>query len=328
MIRPRLEAFLLIALVALTLAVALIGRYPRPGFMSPRLLWTDPLALRLVVDLRLPRILAAAMVGMGLGVAGLVLQTLFGNPLVEPGLIGVSQGSAFGASLALVAFAPPLWIVQLVSAVTGGLGLVLSYRIARRFRFGGWILRLVLAGIAVSALFSAGVGIVKFVADPVGQLPAITFWLLGGLAATDWWRLAQVAPLVAASVVYAWTRRWRLNLLALEDRVSFSLGASPGRERLALLVAATVATASLVALSGIVGWVGLLVPHAARRLVGANTARSLPVSALLGGVFVLASDTIARTAIIGEIPLGVITSLIGAGGFIVLLLRNQVRVVR
>lgn len=319
---------LVVALLAIAVVAALTGRYPRPGLMNPALLWSDPLALRLVADLRLPRIVAAALLGMGLGVAGLVLQTLFGNPLVEPGLIGVSQGSAFGAALALVAFAPPLWIVQLVSAAVGGLGLFVSYRIARRIRFGGWILRLVLSGIAVSALFSAGVGMVKFVADPLSQLPAITFWLLGGLSATNWWRLVQVAPVVVGSIVYAWTRRWRLNLLALEDRVSFSLGAAPGRERLALLTAATAATASLVALGGIVGWVGLLVPHAARRLAGADTAHALPVAALLGAIFVLASDTVARTVIVGEIPLGVITSLVGASGFIWLLVRNKVRVVR
>ncbi len=316
------------ALGVLIVAATLVGRYPRPGFMSPTLMVRDALALRLVIDLRLPRILAAVLLGAGLGVAGIVLQTLFGNPLVEPGLIGVSQGSAFGAAIALVAFAPPLWVVQWVSALTGGIGLLVSYRIARRFRFGGWILRLVLSGIAVSALFSAGVGIVKFVADPMSQLPTITFWLLGSLAATSWTRLAQVAPVVLLAVAYAWSRRWRLNLLALEDRVAFSLGATPGRERLALLIAATATTASLVAISGIVGWVGLLVPHAARRLVGANTARALPVSALLGAVFVLASDTIARTIIVGEIPLGIVTSLLGAGGFIVLLVRNQVRVVR
>ena len=280
------------------------------------------------MDLRLPRIVASVLVGAGLGVAGLVLQMLFGNPLVEPGLIGVSQGAAFGAALAIVAFAPPLWVIQLVSALTGGVGLLASYRIARRFRFGGWILRLVLAGVAVSALFSAGVGLVKFVADPLSELPAITFWLLGGLSATTWGRLAQVAPLVVAGGVYLASRRWRLNLLSLEDRVSFSLGAAPGRERLALLTAATVVTASLVAIAGIVGWVGLLVPHAARRIVGADAARVLPVSALLGAIFVLASDTVARTVIAGEIPLGVLTSLLGAGGFIWLLARHRVRVVR
>jgi iron complex transport system permease protein len=268
------------------------------------------------------------MLGAGLGVSGLVLQMLFANPLVEPGLIGISQGGAFGAALMIVLLGPPLWVVQSASAVAGGLGLFLSYRIARRLRFGGWILRLVLAGIAVSALFSAGVGIVKFVADPLSQLPAITFWLLGGLAATDWGRLLQVAPVVVAATAYLWLKRWRVNILSLDERVSFSLGATPGRERLSLLIAATAATASLVALAGIVGWVGLLVPHSARRIVGADATRALPISALLGAIFVLGSDTIARTVIVGEIPLGIVTSLFGASAFIWLLVRGRVRVPR
>jgi iron complex transport system permease protein len=296
--------------------------------MSPRLLLNDPLAIRLVLVLRLPRIAAAILLGAGLSVSGVVLQTIFGNPLVEPGLIGVSQASAFGAVLCLLLFAPPLWVVQLVAWAGGGLGLLVSYRIARRFRFGGWILRLVLAGIAVSALFSAGVGLVKFAADPMSELPAITFWLLGSLSSVTWPRLLQVVPVVVAGITVMWLVRWRINLLSLEDRVSFSLGVSPVRERIVLLAAATAVTAALVALAGIVGWVGLLVPHAARRITGTDTARVLPVAGLLGALFVLGADTVARTLLAGEIPLGVLTSLLGAAGFIWLLSRNKVTVVR
>lgn len=313
--------------VVLVLAV-LIGRYPAPGLMDPSLILRDPLAARLVLDLRLPRVLAAALLGAGLGIAGLVLQMLFANPLVEPGLVGVSQGAAFGAALAIVVASPPLWIVQLAAALAGGLGLAASYTVARRIRFGGWILRLVLSGIAVSALFSAGVGFIKYVADPLSQLPAITFWLLGGLSATTWGSLLQVVPVVVPGIIFLWVRRWRLNLLSLEDRTSFALGAHPERERIVLLAAATAVTASLIALAGVVGWVGLLVPHAARRLVGPNAAAAVPSSALIGAIFVVAGDTVARTLILGEIPLGVVTSLIGAGGFIALLVTNRVKVVR
>lgn len=307
---------------------ALAGRYPAPGLLGPARLYRDPLAARLVLILRLPRIAAAILVGAGLGISGVVLQTIFGNPLVEPGLIGVSQAGAFGAVLTLLLFAPPLWVVQLVAWAFGGLGLLLSYRIARRFQFGGWILRLVLAGIAVSALFSAGVGLVKFAADPMSELPAITFWLLGGLSSVTWPRLLQVVPVALAGIVVMWLVRWRMNLLSLEDRVSFSLGTTPVRERLILLAAATAVTAALVALSGIVGWVGLLVPHAARRITGSDTARVLPVAGLIGAVFVLAADTVARTLLAGEIPLGVLTSLMGAAGFIWLLTSNRLRIVR
>lgn len=319
---------LAMALLGAIVLAALAGRYPAPGLLSPARILSDPLAARLVLTLRLPRIIAAVLVGAGLAVSGAVLQTIFGNPLVEPGLIGVSQASAFGAVLTLLLAAPSLWVVQLVAWAFGCLGLLLSYRIARRFRFGGWILRLVLAGIAVSAFFSAGVGLVKFAADPMSQLPAITFWLLGGLSSVTWPRLLQTVPVVMAGLGVMWLVRWRINLLSLEDRVSYALGVTPVRERTVLLAAATAVTAALVALSGIIGWVGLLVPHAARRITGTDTARVIPAAGLLGALFVLAADTIARTLLAGELPLGVLTSLVGAAGFIWLLTSNRVRIVR
>jgi len=228
----RLNAFLFVGLLVVAVVAAFIGRYPRPGFLPLRLLGSDPLALTLLLQLRIPRVVAAVLVGAALGAAGCVLQMIFANPLVEPGLIGVSQGSAFGAALAIVLLAPQAWLVQLFAAVFGFAGLALSYTVARRLRFGGRILRLVLAGIAVSAFFSAGVGLVKFAADPLAELPAITFWLLGGLSAVHWGSLLQVGPLAVVALVYLLAVRWRLNLLALDDRVSFSLGSAPERERL------------------------------------------------------------------------------------------------
>lgn len=303
-----------------------MGRYPRPGFLNPRLLVSDQLAVRVVTGLRLPRVIAAMLVGATLGAAGCVLQMLFANPLVEPGLIGVSQGSAFGAALAIVVLAPRLWVIQIFAALFGFGGLALSYFVARRLRFGGRILRLILAGIAVSAVFSAGVGLIKFAADPLSELPAITFWLLGGLSAVEWGQLLQSAPVAVAALLFVFARRWRLNLLSLDDRVSFSLGTAPERERLGMLVAATVATASVISIAGIVGWVGLLIPHIARRLVGSDGRAVVPASLLLGGIFTVVSDTVARTIIIGEIPLGVVTSLVGAVGFIGLLATYGVHV--
>ncbi len=290
------------------------------------MLATDPLAFRVVTGLRLPRIVASILVGSTLGAAGCVLQMLFANPLVEPGLIGVSQGSAFGAALAIVVLAPELWLIQIFAALFGFGGLVLSYTVARRLRFGGRILRLILAGIAVSAVFSAGVGLIKFVADPLSQLPAITFWLLGGLAAIEWRQVLQAAPVAVVALLFLFARRWRLNLLSLDDRVSFSLGTAPERERVGLLVAATVATASVISIAGIIGWVGLLVPHIARRLVGSDGRVVFPASLLLGALFTVVGDTIARTVIVGEIPLGVVTSLVGAIGFVALLVTHGVHV--
>ena len=308
--------------------VLLAGRYPSVGFISPSILLDDPLARRLILELRLPRALTAILLGAALAVAGVIMQMLFANPLVEPGLIGVSQGAALGASLMIVAVGGRPWAVQGAAALGALIGLGCAYTIARRLRFGGWILRLVLSGIAVSAILSAGVGLVKFAADPLEQLPAITFWMLGGLWNVGWPELARVFPPVATALVVLYLARWRVNLLSLEDRVSFSLGAAPGRERAVLLLAATVAVASVISVAGVVGWVGLIVPHAARRLFRADAASALPAAALLGAIYVLLADGAARTVVAGEIPLGVITALLGAPAFVALMMTHNVRVAK
>lgn len=317
---------MLAALTALTAGLALLtGRYPTPGIMNPALLTEDPLAAQLVLQLRLPRVAASLLVGATLAGCGAVLQMIFANPLVEPGLVGVSQGAAFGAVLGIVAFGGSPWVIQLAAALGAVAGLAAAWGVARRLRFGGWILRLVLSGIAVSALFSAGVGLVKFLADPLDELPEITFWLLGGLWTASPAAVLRSAPAMVIGLAVILAGRWRLNLLSLHDRVSFSLGANPRRERLILLGAATVATAAAIALAGIVGWVGLLVPHAVRRVVGADARRAIPASMIAGALFVTLADTVARTLIAGEIPLGIVTSIVGSVGFIALLASHNVR---
>jgi len=172
------------------------------------------------------------------------------------------------------------------------------------------------------------VGVLKYLADPLRQLPDITFWLLGGLWATTWPDLAQIAPVCLVCLAVLHLMRWRLNLLSLRDETAFSLGSSPTRERTVLLIAAVVSTAAVVAKAGIVGWVGLIVPHVARRALGTDAQRSLPGSMLLGGLFVLLCDDLARTALAGEIPLGIITSFAGAATFSALMLRGGVGVRR
>ena len=172
--------------LVLVFAVSLfLGRYPKPGLISLERLTTDQLARRLVWNLRLPRLLVALLLGMSLSAAGTVFQMIFANPLVEPGFLGVSQGAAFGAAFSIIFFSNAAGVVQFSAAFFALLGLGVSYFLARRVRFGGWVLRLVLAGIAVSAIFSSGVGVLKFIADPLSQLPEITFWLLGGLWGGD-----------------------------------------------------------------------------------------------------------------------------------------------
>jgi iron complex transport system permease protein len=306
----------------------LIGRYPTPGILSPGALVEDALAQRLVLNLRLPRVLSAALLGMTLAACGTVLQMIFRNPLVEPGFLGVSQGAAFGAALAIVYLDASALLRESLAASFACLGLALAYLLARRARFGGWILRLVLSGIAVSALFSAGVGILKYLADPLTELPDLVFWMLGGLWGVTWSDLLYLLPPVLAGLLLVYLMRWRLNLLSMDDDTGFSLGAAPGRERLLVLGAAVAATAAVVSVAGIVGWIGLVVPHVARRLMGASAQRALPASLLLGGIFALVCDDLARILLPGEVPLGILASLFGAVLFMAMMLSGNVRVQR
>ena len=311
------------ALVFAVLAISLLlGRFPRPYISTPSELAGSSLGWKIFVSLRLPRVLAAFLLGLSLAAAGTVFQMIFRNPLVDSGFLGVSQGAAFGASLAIIFVGGTPWAVQSFAAAFAFLGLGASYFLARRIRLGDWVLRLVLAGIAVAALFSAGTGALKYVADPQRQLPDITFWLLGGLWGITWPDVFQILPLVAACLIVMFLMRWRLNILSMRDETAFSLGVAPGRERLILLFAATAATAAVVSKAGQIGWVGLIVPHIARRVVGSDAKRTLPAAMLLGGVFVLVCDDLARTALSGEIPLGILTSFFGTIIFLVLLMKR------
>jgi iron complex transport system permease protein len=319
-----------LAWITLLLGVAFIlslfvGRYPGPAFLSLNRLADDELAQRLVWNLRFPRLLTAVLLGMSLSAAGTVLQMILGNPLVEPGFLGVSQGAAFGAALSIVFLGNAAWLVQGMAAVFACLGLVFSYVLARRVRFGGWVLRLVLAGIAVSALFSAGVGMLKYLADPLRQLPEITFWLLGGLWGITWASLRAILPVTLIALYVIYRMRWRLNLLSLDDATAFSLGVAPGWERVMVLTAAVMATATVISVSGQVGWIGLIVPHLARRLFGADARRALPAAILMGGLFTLLCDDLARIMLAGEIPLGILTSLVGALFFMALMMTHSIR---
>ena len=313
------------SLLVLIMLSLLLGRYPVWGLLAPQQLLTDEMAQRLVLHLRLPRVITAVLLGMTLAAAGLTFQTIFANPLVEPGFLGVSQGAAFGAAFGIVFWQSSLWLVQGLAMGFAFLGLGATYLLACRIRYGGWILRLVLAGIAVSAMFSAGLGILKYLADPLRQLPEITFWLLGGLAGITWGRTLSILPMVFLGLSFLLAMRWRLNLLSLNDQVAFSLGSNVQRERLLLLIAAVVPTAAVISVAGVVSWVGLIVPHIVRRLVGAVTHYAMPLVLLLGGLFTLICDNIARTVLAGEIPLGILTSLIGAGSFLVLMTQRQSR---
>jgi len=298
-----------------------LGRYPTPGWISLERLNSDAMAQSLVWNLRAPRIVVAILLGASLACAGAVFQTIFGNPLIEPGFLGVSQGAAFGAAFSILFLVNSAWAVQASAALFALLGLGLSYLLARRVRYGGWLLRLVLAGIAVSALFSSAVGVLKYIADPLRELPEITFWLLGGLSSISWPRALSILPAVLLGLFVCYRMRWRMNLLALSDETAFSLGAAPGRERILLLVAAVLPTAAVISVAGMVGWVGLIIPHMARRLFGADGRYALPAAMLIGAIFTVLCDDLGRTLFTGEIPLGIVTSLLGALTFLILMMR-------
>ncbi|HEX9185072.1 MAG TPA: iron ABC transporter permease [Burkholderiales bacterium] len=268
-----------------------------------------------VLQVRGPRILAALLVGAALAAAGTAYQGMFRNPLVSPDILGVSAGAALGAVLGIFLSQDALTIQ--VGAFAGGLAAVgLVYAVGAQVRRHDPILSLILAGIVVGTLLGAFIALIKYLADPYNQLPAITYWLLGSLAAVSPRDLALAAPFALAGLVPLYLLRWRMNLLSLSDDEARSLGISVGRLRLAVVCAATLMTAAAVAISGIVGWVGLLIPHAARMLVGPEFSRLLPLAMLLGAAFLLAVDTLGRTLAPIEVPPGVLTALIGTPFFL------------
>ncbi len=312
------------ALALLTLFAFAAGRFPISGLELAQLAANKlfgagysiaPSAETVVLQVRGPRILAALLVGAALAAAGTAYQGMFRNPLVSPDILGVSAGAALGAVLGIF-FSQNALVIQL-GAFAGGLGAVgVVYAVGANVRRHDPILSLILAGIVLGTLLGAFIALIKYLADPYNQLPAITYWLLGSLAAIAPSDLALAAPFALAGLVPLYLLRWRMNLLSLSDDEARALGVPVARLRIAVVCAATLMTAAAVAISGIIGWVGLLIPHAARMLIGPEFSRLLPLSMLLGAAFLLAVDTLARTVAPIEIPPGVLTALIGTPFFL------------
>jgi iron complex transport system permease protein len=277
-----------------------------------------PAVENVVWQVRGPRVLAAALVGAALAVAGTAFQGLFRNPLVSPDILGASSGAALGAVLGIF-FSLGVFAIQGFAFVGGLIAVAAVYAIGTAVRARDPVLVLVLTGVVVGALLGAGVGLVKYLADPYNQLPAMTFWLLGSLAATG---VADLVPLfgpVAIGTLVLVALRWRMNVMSLPDEEARALGVPTGPLRIVIVAAATLVTSASVATAGIIGWVGLVMPHLARSLVGPDFARLIPAAALLGGGFLLVIDTLARTMAPIEVPLGILTALIGTPFFIWLL---------
>ena len=317
---------LTLAVAVLALGAILIGPYPvtleQLAKAVTRLFIDEPAATdqvdTVLLSIRLPRVATALLVGAALSAAGAVYQGLFRNPLVSPDILGVSTGAGLGA-VAAIFFSLPVIAIQGFAFVGGAITVTLVYLVANAVRNHEPTLVLVLSGVVIGALAGACISLLKILADPYDQLPAITFWLLGSLAGIRTSDLASALPAVLIGLIPLVLLRWRMNLMALGDEEAATLGIDPRRLRLLFVAAATLMTASVVAISGVIGWVGLVMPHIARLVVGPNFNRLLPAAMLMGAGYLLVVDTIARTLAETEIPLGVLTAFLGAPVFVWLL---------
>ena len=321
---------MLIALGVLAAGFALaflVGRFPVSLGDIATVLWSkltgQPSGVSgsteaVVLQVRGPRVLAALLVGAALAVAGTAFQGLFRNPLVSPDILGASSGAALGAVLGIY-FSIGLVAIQAFAFVGGLIAVAAVYAVGSAIRTRDPILVLVLTGVVIGSLLGAGVGLVKYLADPYNQLPAMTFWLLGSLAATSVGDLVPLFGAVALGTLVLLLLRHRMNVMSLPEEEARALGVPTTLLRIMIVAAATLVTSASVATAGIIGWIGLVVPHLARSLVGPDFARLLPVAAILGGGFLLFIDTLARTAAAIEIPLGILTAVIGTPFFIWLL---------
>jgi iron complex transport system permease protein len=322
-----------LVLVAAMLTALSVGRYSVPFGSVVQTLGSHAFPIKATASetqqnvvwlVRFPRVLLGVLVGGGLAIAGGALQATFRNPLVSPDIIGVSSGASLGGALALL-FGLGSWYLLGGAFLFGmtALGILFAVTFGPE---GAPMLMVVLGGVVIGSFFSALVALTTYVADPYTTLPAIVFWLLGSLATATYTQVGVAMGPIGVGTVVLLLVRWRINLLSLGDDDASALGIRPARVRWLVLVSAALIVAGAVAVSGVIGWVGLVIPHFARMWVGPDHRLLLPVSFLLGAAYLVAVDTLARTVTAGEIPLGVLTALIGAPVFFVLLRRNRDRI--
>jgi iron complex transport system permease protein len=318
---------LCLVIVAIALAFS-VGRFPVNLIDLGVALWSRvtgepsglaPAAEAVIFNIRGPRVLAAILCGSALAVAGAAFQGLFRNPLVSPDILGASSGAALCAITGIF-FSLGILGIQGLAFAGGLVAVALVYVIGSSIRSGDTVLILVLTGVVIGALLGAGVGLLKYLADPYNQLPAMTFWLLGSLAGTNKHDLLPLFGPIALGTAVLLALRWRLNVMSLPEEEARALGLPTSLLRITIVAAATLVTSASVAAAGIIGWVGLIVPHMARFMVGPEFARLIPTTALLGGGYLLLIDTLARSMAQVEMPLGILTAVIGTPAFIWLLI--------
>ncbi|MBQ2653724.1 MAG: iron ABC transporter permease [Methanobrevibacter sp.] len=274
----------------------------------------------IVFEIRLPRIIAAILVGASLAMAGAAFQSIFKNPLVSSDLLGVSNGAGFGAALAIILSGSNV-VIQLFAFIFGLISVTITYLISRAYKAGG-ILILVLSGVAISAFFNALISAIKFVADPDDKLPEIVYWLMGSLASVTVDKLIMISIPIILGFAILLALRWQMNLLAMGDEEAQSLGLNPSRVRLIIIAGCTLLTSAAVSVSGVIGWIGLVIPHMTRMIVGPDNRILIPASLSFGASFLLLIDNISRALISIEIPIGILTAIIGVPIFLYLLKRG------
>ena len=317
------------ALLALFLLSFVMGRYGVPLGQVVRILlsgvlpleqtWTGNMAIA-VLNVRLPRILLACLVGCGLSAAGTGYQTVFQNPMAAPDILGASSGACFGAALAILTGQGAV-MITVFAFLASLLSVALVYLVGNHTR-GNRVVNLLLAGIMVGSLFSACTSYIKLVADPTNQLPQITYWLMGSLSGTRMGTVKFAAVCMAVGLVPLLLLRWRMNLLTLSPDEARAMGVHTDRLRLAVILSSTVLTAAAVSVSGMIGWVGLVIPHLSRRIVGSDCRRLMPMACLFGAAFLLLVDNMARCLTATEIPIGILTAFVGAPFFIYLMVKG------
>ncbi|CFX84322.1 ABC transporter, permease protein [Syntrophomonas zehnderi OL-4] len=321
---------LLLVLVVIFILSFTLGRYSVPPSQLLQVLGAQILPLEknwgdtvetVIFQVRLPRILAAIMIGAALSAAGAAYQGMFKNPLVSPDILGASAGAGFGAALGIY-FAMSMVGVQIMAFIGGLVAVALTYGISLRIKHDP-MLALVLSGIMIGSLFTAAISCIKYIADPYDKLPAITFWLMGSLASINLQDIYMVVTPIMVGMIVLFLLRWRLNVMAMGEEEAQVLGLNTRRLKTIVILCCTLMTAASVSIGGLIGWVGLVIPHLARMIVGPNYRVLLPASILLGGAYLLLVDDMARLLASMEIPLGILTALIGVPFFLYLLLNSK-----
>ncbi len=315
-----------LAFAAVSMMVGKYGSGPGPLLSAVGALLggktDDPLIATVFWNVRLPRVIAAVIVGASLAAAGATFQGLFRNPLVSPDLLGVSVGASLGAVIGIFLSFPVL-LIQLAAFAGGLLAVSIVYCVGSLIRRRDPVLTLVLVGIAIQALIGAGISLIKILADPYDQLPAITYWLLGSMTAITRFDVFSILPAVLIGLTPMVLLRWRVNVMTLGEDEAQTLGVETFRTRIILVAGATLVTAATVSVTGIIGWIGLIIPHVARMLVGPDFRRLLPASMMIGAAYLLVVDMLARSIASIEVPLGILTAVVGAPFFLWLLVSGR-----